>query len=457
MVCDLLAEIAVNQSNQSSPPMKFRMPTILLQNDSRRSIGAEIWRWAELLLSLTVLLCMLGFLLYAPFTAHRITTTTQPTVSIRDCDAKVDTTITVAQGGTVLTTALPKNWTLDFNFGGPVKAVFTVDGTAPKANQYWAAPYCPAGHDTPLNLAVGTHTIDVTVNGNAITPLVFTIALPPPVVAPTQQIAGPPATFGTNLIGANWPQCDPALHPQLLAAIKSCGFQYVRMWLENDALAKAGDSYWTIARAYRAAGVQTVLEVQYQYNAPALSVYSDAAAAALAAKIPANAISYVCWGNECNTAAYFSGSQGQLVHELSVVVPIHHAAGVKVLAPSALNDLGWEKDFAAAGAWKLCDGADYHCYTGSSTGLVSDAQQWQALCQANGTSAWMTEFGRRQNKGETIARWTAGQQQVLAGLKPISVNALQFSLIPTGDALDDPLSVLTAAYGANTLVIYQTK
>ena len=97
---------------------------------------------------------------------------TAPIVRVRDTDTLLTTAITVVSGSTIGVDSLPAHWTLEFDFGQAVTVAFRFDGGLIQLSH---APYCPNGHDHPLNLGVGPHTIDVLVNGALIEPLTFVL------------------------------------------------------------------------------------------------------------------------------------------------------------------------------------------------------------------------------------------------------------------------------------------
>ena len=370
--------------------------------------------------------------------------TTQPVVVVRNTDTQTDTTLSVTENATLYQSQIPKNWTLDYNYGltggHTAQTSYTVDGGSIHA--CWTPPYNPLGHNVAMNLPVGSHTVQVTVNGISLPPLAF-VVLPKPPVVPTGA-----AQWGWNIpFGASDPTSDPKAHPQILSLLKATSAPAVRLWLEDDQWTKLGDSYWTICRAYKDAGIHVFLVYQgYQYASPKYSMPPDSRLTAVAKGIPANAgVTWFCLGNEVNTSDYYKGTLVQLVHAATIMAPLLHASQIQFIAPSVLNNTNWLATNAPAFKTAGCDALDYHSYHNTTAQVLGDVQNYTPVLIKVGMPGFLSEWGTRP--GGTPGQWAVSQQGVAEGLKKENLWVFPFPAVGTPTDTLDTTSPLTASYG----------
>jgi hypothetical protein len=425
---------------------KLNVERLPILNVERRNIGPA--------LLCIFLLCTLSPLLSSA------ATTTQPAVSVRDSDAQADTSIVIVNNGAIPAAGLPKNWTLDFNFGKSVKAIFLIDGKPPAHNQYWAPPYCPAGHNTPINLAAGPHDIAVTVNGQAIADFKFTITLAPtttattapapnPTTAPTTNAAAAgqvanPAVLGINAAGISDAMIDLSAHPQYLTFCKAAGITTLRVWTEGAFTTHQPAGYYHLLPPWGAAGVHVIAVANFQNSVPRCSAPSDADWTAWCSAIPPPATTGI-WaieiGNEVNTATYCTASAAQLAHLMQLAYPILHKQGYIVIAPSTLNSLNEIQTLQGLGAYQYADYLNVHSYRPTAAAVAADVDAAQAIATAVGKPLAMTEWGTRPGGagagGAAPVAWASQQTAAIALLKQRNVLACSFPLyVMPGDTLD---------------------
>jgi hypothetical protein len=388
----------------------------------------EVGRWTFVLILLLLL----------PLIA-RAASTTQPAIYIRDCTALTDASAPVANGGSLYLSQLPAKWTLDYDFGlaagHTCQTIFAVDGGKPV--QLWTPPYSPAGHNIPLALSTGTHTITLTVNGAAIAPLTFTLGTAPPIL-PTGQIAQP-FTLIINAGGISDPAINLATHPLYLPFFKSAGVTGLRVWTEGAFAAPQPASYYAALLPWQKAGVHVIAVANFQNSVPRLSAPTDAVWTAWLTAIPPPATTGI-WaieiGNEVNTGDYYNGSGQQLAHLMQLAYPILHAKGYVVIAPSTLNSLNEIQTLVGLGAYQWADYLNIHSYRGTPAAIAADADAASPIAASVGKPLAMTEEGLRL--GNVPAAVLASQQVQTTGLlSQRSVLAGYFPLyLMASDTLD---------------------
>ena len=346
-------------------------------------------------------------------------------IVIRDCDKQAGTGIVFTNGCALQQSALPKNWTVEFLLSHPDKMIFRVDGKgSDQANQFWAAPYCPGGHNTPLNLAAGPHTISAQIVGQPA--LVYSFTVDAPVAQPTTEIA---STFGSNGEGVTYPSGDPALHPQLLAACKQYGFQYFRLWTEQPFSTPFPASYWTIPQKWAAAGVKVLAVINFQ-NSPKCAAPSDADWLIKINSFPAakdSGVWGVCLGNECDTSTYFTGTVQQLAHLMQLAYPILKSKGYVVIAPSMIQSLDPIKQLAALGALVFCDYVDFHVYEATALQALASVDAFKTYCASINKPGLISECGIRGSAND-LAGWASQITAFFTGLESRAGIYLQFPL-----------------------------
>jgi SH3-like domain-containing protein len=351
---------------------------------------------------------------------------------ILNTDSRARVGAALASGVALYRSTLPANWTIEFDFGlapgHTTTASFTLDGKP--ARTFEQPPYTAGtDHYAPLVLADGSHSIGVTAGGEALAPFTFSLAAAPPVRAT-------PGVWGWNLSGANYPACDSGEHPQLAQLLADTGAKWVRLWLEIATLKKtAPDKYWSVARAYRKAGVSVMLVLQYENQQ---AMWSDGDLTWMAQSIPADAVSALSMGNEVDTDAYFKGTSGALVHASAVVAPMIKAKGIKLVAPCPLHGVQWCESFAAQGGYAMADAADFHTYQSSAQQIISDAQGFADFCQKKGIPGFISEWGTRPYGGTppqeySVPAWADEQAKAISGMCGLGLTIMPYSAFPMED------------------------
>ena len=362
----------------------------------------------------------------------------------------------VANGETLYLDELPAQWTLELDATpqqGKVRFVYSLNRAADEAR--WSPPYILKEKD----LAVGAYNLSwlATPDGSGNREQFnFTVAKAP-VVTPTTQIVG--ANFGTNLIGADYASGDPVAHPQLPAALKALNMGYVRTWQEEPELARVGDKYWTINRAWQAAGFKTGLQVQFTNNK---GMWPDHGSAMASRIIAGKAIDVVFLGNEVNTqhgaadpGTYYLGSESDLTAYCSTVGPMFEAAGIIAVAPSRINDLDGIVGRYHSGAYGPIRAYDLHLYSNDEHWLAKQFTEYATFCDDNNVQGFVTEFNLRMLKGETMASWTQRLATLLNAIKNLPIVMLQFSAFPTAHPVDDEIALLDSGYQPRTLAAWK--
>jgi hypothetical protein len=383
--------------------------------------------------------------------------TTQPTIHVRDCTTNTDTAVTVTTGQTLYLSQLPAKWTLDYDFGlaagHTAQTAFAVD--LGKVTACYQPPYCPENR-APLALAVGAHTVYVTVNAGSTLQLKFNLANAPPPAVPTAQIAT--ATLGENLLGANYPSGDFVMHPQLTAAGKSLGLVLFRDWEEEPELAKVGDTYWTNHRKIRAAGFRVALQIQM----PGKQLWADNGAGMAQRVIAGKATDVVFLGNEFNTVrnladpgTYFLGGDVAATKYCATAGPLFTAAGIAPVAPSRVNDYAGIVSRYKAGQYAGLKAVDLHLYSGDENWLAAQFKQFDAFCAGAEIQGYVSEWNLRMKPGETLQQWGVRLAVVMKAIRSTGLTVLHFSVIPTQHPQDDVTALLDGNYQPLSLSVFK--
>ena len=377
-----------------------------------------------------------------------VNTQAQTTISkilIRDCSKEADTAIAVASGSSVNPINLPASWTLDFVLTRAADVVFSTDGGAKQ--EYESTPYCPVGHNTPLDFAEGTHKISVQINSG--TPIIFSITVTQTLAQPTDEL---PCVFGSNGEGVTYPSGDPALHPELLTACKAYNFQYFRLWTEQPFSTPFPSTYWKIPVKYQAAGIKVLTVINFQ-NSPNYAAPSDKDWLTKINSFPAAktaGVWGVCLGNECDSKSYYTGTVSQLAHLMQLAYPILEDKGYVVICPSSISSLAQLEDLKSLGAFEYCDYLDYHVYATTAAAALSSIDGYKAYCASVDKPGLMSELGIRGLATNTSG-WSKQCQLLFAGLQSRSGIYLQFPLFWLTSS-SDPLcqqAPLSKTYGPN--------
>jgi len=385
------------------------------------------------MLSVWSVLTAMGALLLVPL---KVPAQSITQILVRDTDKQADTSIVVTNGCTLFLSQLPVHWTQDFILSKTNKIFFSTDGGDPI--EYEATPYCPIGHNTPLNLAAGKHTVSITIGSQAAQVITFTLV-------PS------PAVIGSNLAGVSDPAGDPIGHTQLAATATRDHLQVVRLWTEGAFNVPFPANYWSVPLHWHAAGVKVVAVLNFQNSVPRCSAPSDADWILKLSSIPPPAQSGVwafCIGNETDTAAYYTGTTAQLAHLINLAAPILHANGYYVIAPSQLNSLTQLQQLNALGALAGVDAIDRHFYSNSAAGCLAQVDPAAAYAVSIKKDLVCTEGGVRGGDAPTLA----AQVKILfgtTGLQSRSGTFLHFPMYLMASDTLDTAAPLTASYARN--------
>jgi hypothetical protein len=372
--------------------------------------------------------------------------------------------VAVNNGDTLYVDEQPKllngqpNWTLEYyspTHQGKTRFIYSVNGKP--IQQDWSDPYSIKN----FVFSPGKYTVEYLDSPNGIgtmQPFSFTVQQSRP-VAPSNQIGT--GAMGTNFVGADYANGDPTLHPAQPAAMKSLKMTIGRRWLELGTLADKGDAYWNINRACKAQGFKNGLQIQMPDNK---MMFTDFGLSMAKQVIAGKAVDVVFSGNEFNTyhtdsaghfdvnnpGNYYGGGDANATKYCETIYQPFADAGITTVAPSRVNDLPGVQSRAKSGAYGPIKEIDLHLYSDNEGWMISQVQEFDAFCKANGFNGWISEWNLRMHKGETLSDWGVRIQKVLAAIKATSLTALHFSLIPTQheddttatlDAHDQPLSL----------------
>jgi hypothetical protein len=266
----------------------------------------------------------------------------------------------------------------------------------------------------------------------------------------------PPATWGANFSGANNTAFDVVAHPLLLSAMQQLNQTWARLWWERATQLSQGDSYWNVSRNFAKAGIKVMLMQQFDTPGASTKMFTDADAIARANSIPANSgISAVSW-NEVDYSFYYTGTQAQLVHMLSIVAPIYRAKGIQVIAPSFLDNLSDAQNFASIGGYTNVDAADAHCYYGKISDLSCITNFIGFIASYNKAHStalkpFISEFGVRGYNLTQAAQWASDTGTLLGQLKALNGTFMPFPELPQTNGNDplDQAMPLNSSYGPN--------
>lgn len=373
--------------------------------------------------------------------------TTLTKILVRDTYKQADTGIVFTDGCTLFLSQLPAHWTLDFVTTHTDKIYFWLDNGPMFLLE--ATPYCPLGHNNPLNLAVGPHTVKIAIATlDNPTTYNFTVATAPVVIPP------PAATmpYGTNSAGVDDSANDIILHPPVLSAMKTFGFTIFRPWQDWGFGKQWPSTASKIPLELRAQEIRTWLQMNFQ-QCPGNRIPTDAEALATANSAPTSAasgIDCIIHGNEIDTTAYYTGTPAQYVHYLQLVCPIYKAKGYKNILGSSLLSFNYLRELQKLGAFSLVDMIDYHFYPGSAKDGATLISLYYAFCELAGKIGVVSECNIRQG-GMQIAAWAEQQKEFFAEMLNSGIEWLHFCLFALGGS--DPLAnvdaLMTAKYENN--------